>query len=45
MNGISLEDYPKDKTPVSMRAARVRRMKRMTTMGLYMVRFLPGWGG
>jgi hypothetical protein len=45
MSGISLEDYPKDKTPVSMRAARVRRMKRMTTMGLYMVRFLPGLGG
>ena len=36
------KDYPKDKTPISARAARVRRMKSMTVMGLYMVGFLPG---
>jgi hypothetical protein len=37
-----IEDYPNDKKPVSARAARVRRIKRMTTMGLYMFGFLPG---
>jgi hypothetical protein len=41
MRDISPEDYPKDKTPISARAARVRRMK-ITVMGLYMVGFLPG---
>jgi hypothetical protein len=45
MRDISPEDYPKDKIPVSARAARVRRMKIMTVMGLYMLGFLPGWGG
>lgn len=39
----SHEDYPKDKKPISARAARVRRMKIMTVMGLYMLGFLPGW--
>jgi len=43
MRDISPEDYPKDKKPISARAARVRRMKIMTVMGLYMLGFLPGW--
>jgi hypothetical protein len=42
MRGIWPEDYPKDKTPISARAASVRRMNMMTVMGLYMVAFLPG---
>ena len=42
MRGISPEDYPKDKTAISARAARVRRMNIMTVMGLYMVGLLPG---
>jgi len=37
MRDISPEDYPKDKKPISARAARVRRMKIITVMGLYMV--------
>lgn len=45
MRDISPEDYPKDKMPISARAARVRRIKIMTVMGLYMLEFLPGWGG
>jgi hypothetical protein len=45
MRGISPEDYPKDKKPISTRAARARRIKIMTVMGLYMLGFLPGWGG
>jgi len=45
MMGSSPEDYPKDKKPISARAASVRRMKRMMVMGLYIVGFLPGWGG
>jgi hypothetical protein len=43
MKGISPEDYPKDKKPISARAARVRRIKRITTKGLCMLGFLPGW--
>ena len=35
MKEISPENYPKEKMPVSARAARVRRMKMMTVMGLY----------
>lgn len=42
MRGISPEDYPKGKTPISARAASVRRMNIMTVMGLYMVEFLSG---
>jgi len=42
MRGIKPEDYPKDKKPISARAARVRRMNIMTVMGLYMMGFLPG---
>jgi hypothetical protein len=45
MRGISPEDYPKDKKPISARAARVRRMKIMTVMGLYMVGVPSGLDG
>jgi len=45
MKEILPEDYPKDKMPVSARAASVRRMKIMTVMGLYRVGFLPDLGG
>jgi hypothetical protein len=45
MKGILPVDYPKDKMPVSARAASVRRMNIMMVMGLYMVGFLSDLGG